>query len=204
MMMARIVFLATVLASVLASTLAVAAQTTMAAPDGASQDQKSAPNSAPDNGPEAWPETRLDTPSGQPVPRFVSLKAKQTFCRSGPTFGHRVRITFMRRGLPVMVVAETTDHWRKVRDVDGDECWIHKTKLSNAKTALVTIDGLALYARPNAAAPQKARLGRGVIARVEAVENGWLRVSVDGRKGWAPQTGFWGVIAATQPAAPRD
>ncbi len=196
MMMARIVFLATVLASALAT----AAQTTMAAPDGASQGQKS----APDNGPEAWPKTRLDTPSGQPVPRFVSLKAKQTFCRSGPTFGHRVRITFMRRGLPVMVVAETTDHWRKVRDVDGDECWIHKTKLSNAKTALVTVDGLTLYAQPSAAAPQKARLGRGVIARVEAVENGWLRVSVDGRKGWAPQTGFWGVIAATQPAAPRD
>jgi SH3-like domain-containing protein len=196
MMMARIVFLATVLAS----TLAAAAQTTMAAPDGASQDQKS----APDNGSENWPETRLDTPSGQPVPRFVSLKAKQTFCRSGPTFGHRVRITFMRRGLPVMVVAETTDYWRKVRDVDGDECWIHKTKLSNAKTALVTIDGLTLYARPSAAAPQKARLGRGVIARIEAVENDWLRVSVDGRKGWAPQTGFWGVIAATQPAAPRD
>jgi SH3-like domain-containing protein len=199
-MMKRKFLLLTVLASVLVSVRAAAAQTTMAAPDGASQDQKSAPDNAPDN----WPETRLDTPSGQPVPRFVSLKAKQTFCRSGPTFGHPVRITFMRRGLPVMVVAETTDHWRKVRDVDSDECWIHKTKLSNAKTALVTIDGLALYARPNAAAPQKARLGRGVIARVEAVENGWLRVSVDGRKGWAPQTGFWGVIAATQPAAPRD
>jgi SH3-like domain-containing protein len=200
MMMARIFLLATVLASVLLSARAAAVQATMAAPDGAPQDQKS----SPDNGPESWPETRLDTPSGQPVPRFVSLKAKQTFCRSGPTFGHPVRITFMRRGLPVMVVAETTDHWRKVRDVDDDECWIHKTKLSNAKTALVTVDGLALYTRPSAAAPQKVRLGRGVIARIEAVENGWLRVSVDGRKGWAPQTGFWGVIAATQPAAPRD
>ncbi len=196
MMMARQVLLLTVLTSVLASARATAAQATMAAPDGASQDQKLSP--------ETWPKTRLDTPSGQPVPRFVSLKAKQTFCRSGPTFGHRVRITFMRRGLPVMVVAETTDHWRKVRDVDGDECWIHKTKLSNAKTALVTVDGLALYARPSAAAPQRARLGRGVIARIEAVENGWLRVSVDGRKGWAPQTGVWGVIAATQPEAPRD
>ncbi len=199
-MMKRKFLLLTVLASVLVSVRAAAAQATMAAPDGASQDQKP----APDNGLENWPETRLDTPSGQPVPRFVSLKAKQTFCRSGPTFGHRVRITFMRRGLPVMVVAETTDHWRKVRDVDDDECWIHKTKLSNAKTALVTVDGLTLFARPNAAAPKKARLGRGVIARVETVENGWLRVSVDGRKGWAPQSGFWGVIAATQPEARRD
>ncbi len=200
MMMARIFLLATVLAGVLTN----AAQATMAAPDGASQDQKS----GPDNGPEArlqsWPETRLDTPSGQPVPRFVSLKAKQTFCRSGPTFGHPVRITFMRRGLPVMVVAETTDHWRKVRDVEGDECWIHKTKLSNAKTALVMTDGLTLHARPSAAAPQKARLGNGVIARVEATEAGWLRVSVDGRKGWAPQSGFWGVLVAPQPVAPPD
>lgn len=200
MMMKRIFSLAPVLASFLAA----AAHATMAAPDGASQDHKSASEARPGGAPQSLPQTRLDTPSGQPVPRFVSLKAKQTFCRSGPTFGHPVRITFMRRGLPVMVVAETTDHWRKVRDFDGDECWIHKTKLSNAKTALVTTEGLTLYARPSAAAPQKAKLGRGLIARVEAVENGWFRVLVDGRKGWAPQSGFWGVLAATQPVAPPD
>ena len=138
---------------------------------------------------------RLDTPSGLPVPRLVSLKAGKTFCRSGPSFAHPVRLTFMRQGLPVMIVAETRDHWRKIRDIEGDECWTHKSKLSGEETALVLEDGLALRARPDANAPAKARLGRGVIARVDGARGPWLRVSADGMKGWARSSAFWGARA---------
>ena len=141
---------------------------------------------------QAMPEIRTDTPSGLPVPRFVSLKADETFCRAGPTFSHPVRLTYQRRGLPVMVVAETRDHWRKIRDPEGDECWIHRTKLSGAKTAIVTKDGLTIRARPNNGATQKARLGRGVIARIEKSRAGWVKISAQGIRGWAPATGFWG------------
>ncbi len=135
---------------------------------------------------------RLDTPSGFPVPRFVSLKANQTHCRSGPSFDHPVRITYMRKGLPVMVVAETSDHWRKIRDSEGDECWSHRSKLSGIRTALVIVDGLALHTRPGPEMPMRARLGRGIIGRVEAVEGNWVQFSTDGMKGWASLSGFWG------------
>ncbi|PQA88415.1 SH3 domain-containing protein [Hyphococcus luteus] len=138
---------------------------------------------------------RLDTPSGLPVPRLVSLKSKTTFCRAGPSFAHQVRLTYQRQGLPVMIIAETRDHWRKIRDSEGDECWTHKSKLSGAETALVLEDGLALRAKPDARAPARARLGRGVIARVEAERDGWLKVSADGRKGWARASAFWGAQA---------
>ncbi len=151
-------------------------------------------------------EIRLDTPSGLPVPRIVSLKAKKTFCRSGPTFSHPVRLTFMREGLPVVIIAETRDHWRKIRDPEGDECWTHKSKLSGAETALVMEDGLALQARPEADAPARARLGQGVIVRVEDRRGGWLKVSANGQKGWAQSDAFWGAgapspIATTNAAA---
>lgn len=143
----------------------------------------------------APPAVRLDTPSGLPVPRFVSLKSETTFCRAGPSFAHPVRLTFMRSGLPVMIVAETRDHWRKIRDAEGDECWTHKSKLSGAETVLVMEDGLALRAKPDAGSPPRARLGRGVIARVETARGGWLRVSADGMKGWARASAFWGAEA---------
>jgi SH3-like domain-containing protein len=144
----------------------------------------------------ALPENvRLDTPSGLPVPRMVSLKAEKTFCRAGPSFAYSVRLTFMRQGLPVVIVAETRDHWRKIRDSEGDECWTHKSKLSGDETALVLEDGLALRARPDPSAPARARLGRGVIAKVEGARGPWLRVSADGMKGWARASAFWGARA---------
>lgn len=142
------------------------------------------------------PETRLDTPSGLPVPRFVSLKSDETFCRTGPTFAHPVRITYKRRGMPALVVAETRDHWRKIRDPDGDECWIHRTKLSGAKTIIIVEEGLVVRARPNDGASQKARLGRGVIARVEKSGNSWVKISAPGVRGWVRKTGYWGPSAS--------
>jgi len=164
----------------------------------------SAPFSEDLGKPRPTPALRLDTPSGLPVPRLVSLKTDKTYCRSGPTFNHPVRVTFMRAGLPVMIVAETRDHWRKIRDPEGDECWTHKSKLSGAETALVLEDGLILRAKPNGVAPVRARLGRGVIARVETSRDGWLRVSADGRTGWARSSAFWGARAAAPIAAPHN
>ncbi|MHA7870884.1 MAG: SH3 domain-containing protein [Hyphococcus sp.] len=139
---------------------------------------------------------RTNTPSGLPVPRFVSLKADKTNCRTGPSFEHPVRMTFMRKGLPVQVVAETQDHWRKVKDAEGDQCWIHRSKLSSAKTAIVTTDGLALRLRPSEDAPLRARLGRGVVAKVEATEGQWARISANKLRGWARVGGVWGALGA--------
>lgn len=147
---------------------------------------------------------RRDTPSGLPVPRFVSLKSEKTFCRIGPSFSHPVRITYMRRGLPLVVVAETRDHWRKLRDRDGDECWAHRSKLSGADTALVIEDGLTLRARPNEDAPARARLGEGVIARVDESRGGWVRVATDSTRGWVRGTGLWGASESDAFAAAHN
>ena len=135
---------------------------------------------------------RTDTPSGLPVPRFVSLKTVKTNCRSGPSFSHPIRFVFVRRGLPVQIIAETTDYWRKVRDADGDECWIHRSKLSGTSMALVVRDGVALRAGPFSTAHPRAHLGLGLIARVHREQGGWLQVSAGGAKGWAIRDGFWG------------
>ena len=47
------------------------------------------------------------TPSGLPVPRYVSLKYNDANARSGPGDDHRLLWIYHVRGLPVQVVAET-------------------------------------------------------------------------------------------------
>ena len=58
------------------------------------------------------------TPSGFPVPRFVSLKAGVANGRAGPEQAHPIVWRYVRAGLPMEVIAETAD-WRRVRDPDG-------------------------------------------------------------------------------------
>ncbi|MEM9495749.1 MAG: SH3 domain-containing protein [Pseudomonadota bacterium] len=146
---------------------------------------------------------RHDTPSRLPVPRFAALKAPKTFCRIGPSFEHPVRVTFLRKGLPVIIVAETRDHWRKIQDRDGDTCWTHKSKLSGVDTGLIAAGGATLLARPTEAAPVTAELGPGVIVAIEKSRGPWRRVVVGRMRGWTKAEHVWGAGAA-EAAVRRD
>ncbi len=154
------------------------------------------------------PEERLvrtDTPSGFPVPRFVSLKEKKTYCRRGPAFEQPIRFTYLRKALPLLVIAETRDHWRKIRDSAGEECWVHKTKLSGERTVLISEEGLILRAKPSEDATARARLASGVIAQLEAVSGNWRRIDAGGGiRGWANVQGLWGTELFATETAPRD
>ena len=146
------------------------------------------------------PAVRLDTPSGLPVPRFVSLKSDETNCRIGPSFKHPIRFVYKRAGAPVMVVAESVDHWRKIRDFEGSECWAHQTTL-RAVTHVLAREETALRRRPDNAAEISARVGGGVLARIERRDGAWIRVSAGPARGWVLADTVWG---GARFAAPRN
>ncbi|MEZ5897334.1 MAG: SH3 domain-containing protein [Parvularculaceae bacterium] len=139
-------------------------------------------------------EVRTDTPSGRPVPRFVSLKSSETNCRIGPSFDHPVRYVFKKAGAPVIIVAESVDHWRKIRDFSGDECWVHQTTLK-AVSQVIALAEVDLHARPRANAPVRGRLGVRAFAKIEKRRDGWLLLSAADAKGWAPAGALWGASA---------
>ncbi|MEM9169614.1 MAG: SH3 domain-containing protein [Pseudomonadota bacterium] len=149
---------------------------------------------------------RLDTPSGRPVPRFVSMKYRTTNCRAGPTFEHPVRFTFIQRGAPALVVAETIDHWRKLRDVEGDECWAHRSVLRGPTHAYAR-RATALRVRPRADAAERAVLAPRAMAKIEKRRGDWVRVGAGARAGWARADDFWGVeppVASAVAPAPMS
>jgi SH3-like domain-containing protein len=138
-------------------------------------------------------EARTDTPSGLPVPRFVSLKFRRTVCRIGPSFEHPTLYTYKKISLPVRVTAETTDHWRRIEDFWGDACWAHQTTLIGVNHAIVSRK-VDLLESPRQGAIIRAHLERGVVAKLEKAKprKGWRQVSVGEITGWAPQEALWG------------
>ncbi|MGF1545335.1 MAG: SH3 domain-containing protein [Parvularculaceae bacterium] len=141
-----------------------------------------------------------ETPSGLPVPRFVSVRDADAPCRIGPSRAHPTKYVFRKRGAPLLVVAETRDHWRKVRDVDGDECWIFHTSL-RAATHAISSKECDLTGRPGGRGPVRARLAAGVMARVDRVRGDDVFVQVGAVRGWSALGDWWGAGA---PAATGD
>lgn len=136
------------------------------------------------------------TPSGLPVPRYVSLKHTMN-CRQGPSRAHAPLWRLNRKGLPLVVVAET-ELWRRVRDVNGDECWVLGSGLSGTRRAVV-LEPSELRAKPSASAKARARAERGAILDLKGCREGWCEVEAEtagGRKrGWVRARALWGAQA---------
>lgn len=145
------------------------------------------------------PEAEPPTPSGLPVPRFVSLKFATVNGRSGPSEAHPILWVYHREGLPVEVVAET-ENWRRVRDPDGVLVWMHKRTLDGRLTALVTEEA-ALYRQSEIDDSDVVAVAEpGVVVEVRACRDGWGRVSVDDYTGWVLAERLWGGDCGTAPA----
>lgn len=131
------------------------------------------------------------TPSGFIVPRFVSLKYSKVNGRTGPSRDHPIAWQYQRRGLPLMIVAET-EMWRKVQDISGDEAWVRKPALSGTRTVLA-LQTTSVRSRPNASAREIARTEPKALLRLQECRDGWCEVkSETGLKGWARQDMLWG------------
>ncbi len=134
------------------------------------------------------------TPSGFPVPRYVSLKVGKANGRIGPSINHAVAWQYRRKGLPLIVVAET-QKWRKVRDVNGDESWIYAPALSGERRA-IALNDTPLRVRGKMDARIKAIMNKGVMVKIEDCrKDGWCKFkSPQGLKGWALNSEFWGAV----------
>nr|WP_229665981.1 SH3 domain-containing protein [Wenxinia marina] len=136
--------------------------------------------------PTIGPETNL------PLPRYVSLKVEEGNVRRGPSLSHRIDWVFVRRDMPLQIVAEY-GHWRRVVDREGLGGWVHYALLSGVRTVIVDEDLLPLRVRPDPDAAEVARLEAGVIARLGECEIDWCWLSAGGFRGWAPKSALWGV-----------
>ena len=144
-----------------------------------------------------------DTPSTLPVPRFVSLKFGEVYARKGPGEDHRILWVWRSKGMPLEVVAETSD-WRRVRGPDGVEAWAHKRGLDGKLTVMRVKPGrLPMRAAPKADARVVAFLAPNAVAALDKSEDGWRRIKASGETGWAPAAEVWGAGGPT-PCRPRE
>ncbi|MBB6254925.1 SH3 domain-containing protein [Nitrospirillum iridis] len=133
--------------------------------------------------------------SGLPVPRFVTLRSNEVNVRTGPGVRYPVEWVFVKAGMPVEITAEF-DTWRRIRDVEGTQGWVHQSTLSGRRGVVVTGQQTRTLRRDAASVAEAvAQLDPGVIAKLRKCKGPWCQVDVGGFRGWLQRDEVWGVYA---------
>jgi SH3-like domain-containing protein len=155
------------------------------------------PVPAPTPAPEAEKPTEpgKGSATGQPLPRFVTLRTDEVNLRTGPGTRYPIEWVYKRRDLPVQIEREF-EVWRLIRDPEGVKGWVHQATLAPRRSAVVVGGEHALRHDPKDDSAPVARLKPGVILRLRACEaaSDWCQASVQDYRGWIKRSDIWGTL----------
>lgn len=135
--------------------------------------------------------------TGANLPRMVSLRSNHINARSGPGARYPIEWVYMQKGAPVEIIAEF-ELWRKIRDWEGSESWVHKSMLSGKRSVKVVAKGENnLYDKADYNSRVVARVEDEVIGEVvkcpSGVEMCFIKFPVI--DGWITKKALFGVYA---------
>lgn len=128
------------------------------------------------------------------VPRFASLRATEVNLRTGPGLRYPVEWILMQRAMPVEITSEF-ENWRKIRDYEGTEGWVHQSMLTGRRTVMVRGGMTTLRREAAADSPAIARVEPKVVGRLLSCGGAWCRVEIAGLRGWMQRARLFGVYA---------
>lgn len=133
--------------------------------------------------------------TGLALPRMVSLRSSLVNARSGPGIRYPIEWVYKQKGAPVEIISEF-ELWRKIKDWEGSETWVHKAMLSDRRFVRVVNPGENnIYAKPEDGAKVVAKVEDGVVG--EAVEcpnkSGMCLIKFDNIQGWMPRGVLFGI-----------
>ena len=136
-------------------------------------------------------------PSGLPLPRFASTRSDPINVRVGPGTKYEVSWTYLKSVIPVEIIQEF-DTWRKIRDADGAEGWVHQNLLQGTRAGyaapLMANGEVAIRASQSDDATVRARLGAGFKVIVNECDTVWCGVTATSQDENARSASYSGYV----------
>lgn len=132
-----------------------------------------------------------------PIPRFAALRSDLVNMRAGPGERYPIAWSYNRRDLPVEIV-DQFDVWRKIRDPNGTEGWVHQQMLTGHRMGYVTLDRAKLFKSADEASGISAGLQQGVLVKLLKCpkQSSFCKVETGGYQGWIKRSDIWGIYPA--------
>ena len=124
---------------------------------------------------------------------FLTLRNEKVNLRQGPSFNYPVKIFYKKKYLPVLI-QDSSNNFRKVRDHENNSGWIHISQLSKKKAAIVIEDELIMFSNSTVYSNPIAILKKGRLVKIKKCNDNWCKVISKDFKGWLKKESLWGLL----------
>jgi len=124
---------------------------------------------------------------------FLTLRNEKVNLRQGPSFDYPVKIFYKKKYLPVLI-QDSSNNFRKVRDHENNSGWIHISQLSKKKAAIVIEDELIMFSNSTVYSNPIAILKKGRLVKIKKCNDNWCKVISKDFKGWLKKESLWGLL----------
>ena len=122
---------------------------------------------------------------------FLTLRFNNVNLRQGPSFDYPVKIFYKKKYLPVLV-QDTYDNFRKIKDHENNTGWIHRSQLSKKKVALTLDDKVVMFKNSTIFSKPLVVLEKGRLCLISKCKGDWCKIKVEEYSGWVKKQMLWG------------
>jgi len=122
---------------------------------------------------------------------FATLRNNNTNLRQGPSFDYPVKIFYKKKYLPVLIL-DTSDNFRKIKDHENNTGWIHTSQLSKRKAAITNNDQIPMFKKSTVFSTPVAVLEKGRLCLILKCNDEWCKIKTGKYSGWLKKETLWG------------
>ena len=124
-------------------------------------------------------------------PKYASLKKDRVYLRWNASFDAPIKFIYQKKNLPILII-DKYDVWKKVRDIEGTEGWIHTSMISNKKTFINNKEQNLLKYKDNINIVN-AIVKKGVVGKIINCDEIFCKVKIKPYTGWVEKKYLWGI-----------
>ena len=124
---------------------------------------------------------------------FRTLRNDKVNLRQGPSFDYPIKIFYKKKFLPILI-QESSENFRKIRDHENNSGWVHISQLSKKKAAIVIDDEVIMFSSPTIYSNPIALIKNGRLVKISKCIDDWCKVGSGNFKGWLKKASLWGLL----------
>ena len=125
------------------------------------------------------------------TPEYASIKKEKAYSRHNASFDAPLEFIYQKKNLPILIINEH-GNWREIRDIDGDETWMHISMISKKKTFINEKDQNLLKYKDNSNIVN-AIVKKGVLGKIMNCSEKFCKVKIKPYRGWMEKKYLWGI-----------